>query len=314
MEKINFSKLLNDIEISHETLMKLAFETGLINRKRIISAYDLFYSLCLESINGTVSYNDIAAHIEAENGVSVSRQAVWKKVTEPCFDFFQRVLELVILSKIDKTQVDAIRKPCQFKRILVQDSTIIKLPVKLFKDFSGVANQCSKVCNARIQGVYDIVNECFITFSIDPYSKNDLEAAPDLELKQGDLTLRDRGYLIYDEIQRHIDIGANCIYRYKHGMTLIDPLSELPIDILKELTKNKFIDMQVKLNNKDKTLVRLTASPVDEKIANTRRMKAKQEKKLHLPGNICNYYHGQSLLQQSPKNRQNIKQYSRYIA
>lgn len=286
MGKINLSHLFNDLEISHEILMKLAFETGLINRKRIISAYDLFYSLCLESINGTVSYNDIAAHIEAENGVSVSRQAVWKKVTEPCFDFFKKILELVILSKIDKIQADAIRKPCQFKRILVQDSTIIKLPVKLFKDFSGVANQCSKVCNARIQGVYDIVNECFITFSIDPYSKNDLEAAPDLELKQGDLTLRDRGYLIYDEIQRHIDIGANCIYRYKHGMTLLDPIAELPIDILEELNKKNFIDMQVRMNNKDKTLVRITAFPVDEKIANARRMKAKQEKKLHLPGNI----------------------------
>lgn len=254
MKKIKFNKLFDDIKINQDTLIKLALETGLINRKRLISADDLLYSLCSESTNGTVSYNDIAAHIESENEVSVSRQAIWKKVNEPCYDFFQRVLELVILSKMDKTQVDAIRKLCQFKRILVQDSTIIKLPVKLFKDFSGVANQNTKTCNARIQGVYDIVNECFISFSIDPYSKNDLEAAPDLDLKQGDLTLRDRGYLLYDEIPRHIDTGADCIYRYKNGMKLLDPLTEQPIDILEKLKKQNFIDMEVKLNNKDKTL------------------------------------------------------------
>lgn len=307
MKKIKFNKLFDDIKINQDTLIKLALETGLINRKRLISADDLLYALCSESTNGTVSYNDIAAHIESENEVSVSRQAIWKKVNEPCYDFFQRVLELVILSKMDKTQVDAIRKLCQFKRILVQDSTIIKLPVKLFKDFSGVANQNTKTCNARIQGVYDIVNECFISFSIDPYSKNDLEAAPDLDLKQGDLTLRDRGYLLYDEIPRHIDTGADCIYRYKNGMKLLDPLTEQPIDILEKLKKQNFIDMEVKLNNKDKTLLRITASLVDEKIANARRMKAKQEKKLRLLRNIYSYYLGQSSLLQYPEKKQNIK-------
>lgn len=309
MEQTNFSNLFTNIEISDELLMEIAFETGLISRKRKITASDLMYSLCVESTNGTVSYNDIAAHIEAENGVSVSRQAVWKKVTEPCCEFFQKVLELVILGKIDRTQVASLRKLGQFKRIIVQDSTIIKLPAKLFKDFSGVANQTTKVCNARIQGVYDIVNERFITFSIDPYSKNDLKAAPDLELKPGDLTLRDRGYLIYDEIQRHIDIGADCIYRYKHAMALLDPLTEQPIDILRALKKKPFIDMEVKLNNKDKTLVRITACPVDEKIANARRMKAKQGKKLHLQKSTCSYCHGQYLLPRYPKSKQSIKQY-----
>jgi hypothetical protein len=298
MKKIKFNNLFDDIKISQDTLIKLALETGLINRKRLISAHDLLYSICMESTNGSVSYNDIASHLESESEVSVSRQAIWKKINEPCYDFFQRVLELVILSKMDKTQVKAIGKLCQFKRILVQDSTIIKLPVKLFKDFSGVANQNTKTCNARIQGVYDILNECFVAFSIDSYSKNDLEAAPDLDLKQGDLTLRDRGYLLYDEISRHIDSGADCIYRYKNKMKLLDPLTEQPIDILEKLKKQNFIDTEVKLNNKDKTLLRITASPVDEKIANARRMKAKQEKKRRLPRNIYSYYPGQSLLLQ----------------
>jgi len=67
--------------------------------------------------------------------------------------------------------------------------------------------------------------------------------------------------------------------------------------------------MEVKLNNKDKTLLRITASPVDEKIANARRMKAKQEKKLRLLRNIYSYYLGQSSLLQYPEKKQNIKHY-----
>ena len=89
-----------------------------------------------------------------------------------------------------------------------------------------MANGHSKVCNSRIQGVYDLVAEKFLFFSVDSYSKVDYEAAPELVLQKGDLTLRDRGYLIADEIQRHIDQGADCIYRHKYKLTLLNTKTE----------------------------------------------------------------------------------------
>lgn len=297
MKKNDFDELLQKIKISQESVAQLARETGLITRERSVTAQELLYSICNESTCGIVSYNDIAAQIEAECQISVSRQAIWKKVTDPCLVFFEKILEQVILTKIGKQQINSIRSSCKFKRILVQDSTIIKLPAKLFEWFSGVVNQCSKVCNARIQGVYDIMNEKFISFSIDPYSKNDLEAAPELELRKNDLSLRDRGYLINNEIQRHIDAGAHCIYRYKFGTMLLDPITEEPIDLLKEVKKKPFIDMEVKLNNKNKTIVRIVAFPVnDPKIADARRRKAKQEKKRLHQSNTWSYFHGQFTL------------------
>ena len=69
----------------------------------------------------------------------------------------------------------------RYKRVLVQDSTVIQLPARLFTTFSGVSNAHSNVCNARIQAVYDLVAAEFIDFSIDPYSKNDFKAAPELD-------------------------------------------------------------------------------------------------------------------------------------
>jgi hypothetical protein len=45
-----------------------------------------------------------------------------------------------------------------------------------------VANAQTKVCNARIQATYNLLDHHLVAFSIDPYSKNDLAAAPDLLL------------------------------------------------------------------------------------------------------------------------------------
>jgi hypothetical protein len=113
----------------------------------------------------------------------------------------------------------------------------------------------------------------------DSYSKVDYVAAPELVLEKGDLTLRDRGYLIADEIQRHIDQGADCIYRHKYKLALLDTENEKPIDLLVWLKKNNSVDMEIKLNNKSKTTVRLIAFPVSEEIAENRRRKAKKELK-----------------------------------
>ena len=47
-----------------------------------------------------------------------------------------------------------------------------------------------------LAGKFKVVSRTgFIDFSIDPYSKNDLVSAPELELQLDDLVLRDRGYL-----------------------------------------------------------------------------------------------------------------------
>jgi hypothetical protein len=176
-------------------------------------------------------------------------------------------------------------KALDYNRVLVQDSTIIKLPGRLFKIFSGVSNAHTSVCNARIQGIYDIISGTFISFSIDPYSKNDISVAPYLEICKGDLSLRDRGYYLNSEIKRHLDVGADCIFRYKSRTMLISPESGKAIDILKLLKSQDCLDVQVCLNDNCRTKVRLVATPVCEEVANQRRMKAKKENKGHNPSN-----------------------------
>jgi len=160
MQKDDFLQLLNALKISDKQIEKIALDTGFLIRKKLIVPADMLYAICCQSIQGTVSFNDVAAKIDAESAISVSRQAISKKMNKrSCMDFLQKILALVILSKIDKNEIDSLRQGNKFTRILLQDSTIIGLPIRLFELFSGVSNAHVSVCNARIQCVYDLIEE-----------------------------------------------------------------------------------------------------------------------------------------------------------
>lgn len=246
-------------------------------RPKKIATSDFLALMCLESQKGSPSYNDLVARFDAIYKISASKQAIWKRVNSSCVIFFQAVLAQLISSKIASHEIEAMKACGRYNRVIVQDSTIIKLPLRLFNQFSGVSNGHTSVCNARIQGIYDLLSGCFIHFSIDPYSKNDLLAAPELELCNNDLVLRDRGYFTLGEIERHRKAGADCIYRHRCKTIYLDPVSGQPINLLALLKKHRKLDMDVCLNNTEQTKVRLLAAPVSHQVANSRRMKAQKE-------------------------------------
>ena len=278
MKKNDFLALLNAMNIKADQIEKIAADTGFLIRKSDVEPADLLYAICCASTHGTVSFNDLASKIDAEAAVSISRQAIAKKTgKESCVDFLKKILALIIISRIGKEEIDLLRTAGKFKRVLVQDSTIIKLPVRLFEFFSGVSNAHSSVCNARIQCVYDLITESFICFTIDPYTKNDLKAAPELSIEKDDLVIRDRGYLTLNEVERHLTAEADCIYRYQSNMILLNSQTRERINLLSELQSKKQLDFQAILNNERGTKIRIVALPVKEEIANRRRMKAKKE-------------------------------------
>jgi len=259
-------------------------QTEFMKRKpKKIDPFEYLTTVCIMSVAGSPSFNNIAAKHSSNYGIPASKQAFSKRTKKECVEFFQSVLALIIKTRLCETKVSGVKLFEGYNRVLVQDSTIIRLPLHLFEIFSGVKNAITSVCNARIQGVFDILSGIFVEFSIDPYSKNDLVAAPQLKLCKDDLVLRDRGYFIMDEVQRHIDANAHCIYRFKTGTTLINPLTGKKIEVLKLLKKRKSLDMEVCLNNEPHTKVRIIAVPVNEEIASRRRAKAKKEVHGHNP-------------------------------
>jgi len=271
--------------LDEEFIRQAAIDSGFMARApRKISPRGLFGALCDEVIQGSPSYNDLAARIEADTGISASRQALGARMNEACHRFIQRLLGQVMSPAASLPNPGPDGSPRPYPRVLVHDSTVIKLPLALSAIFSGVSNAHASVCNARIQATYDLVSTRFLAFSIDPYSKNDASAAPQLEIKAGDLVLRDRGYLTAGEIQRHVDVGADCIYRHKTGITYLDAATGKPLDLLDHLRRHGRADMQVLLNNAARTPVRLVAARVDQATADARRRKAKREMRGHAPG------------------------------
>lgn len=265
-------------------IMKLAIETQFMKRKpKKIDPFEYLTTVCILSVKNSPSFNNIAAKHSCNYNCQASKQAFSKRTNKECVEFFKSVLALIIKTKLCETKINEIKLLERYKRVLIQDSTIIRLPLRLFGVFSGVKNAKASVCNARIQGVFDLVSGTFIEFSIDPYSINDLVTAPKLELCKDDLVLRDRGYFIMDEVQRHIDGNAHCIYRYKTDIILLNTLTGKKIDLLKLLKKRKTLDMVVCLNNKSHTKVRIVAVPVAEEIASRRRAKAKKDACGHNP-------------------------------
>ena len=243
-------------------------------------------SLIAQCAHGSPSYNDLAADIENRYDTDPSRQAVAQRLNKDFENFLEAILGQVMAIKIKEELRSGQLDPSVFRnygRVLVQDSTVIKLPTALFDIFSGVSNAHSSVCNARIQAVYDLRNGRLVSFAIDPYSKNDLSAAPELQIMEGDLVLRDRGYLTAEEMQRHSDAAAHFIYRHKTGTTYLDPQTHKPIDLPAMLKQSGKLDMEVLLNNDRRTPVRLLATPVSKEIADLRRMRAKKETKGHNP-------------------------------
>lgn len=276
-ETICFFSLLNSQGVTNQNILDIAYKKGLIKRKRLITSSDLLYAICVESTQGCASYNDLAMSIDHNSDKSVSKQAVAKKIKHQFQEFMQEIVKIILEKKMKKDQYIEVLRTLRYKRIIIQDSTIIKLPLALYKIFSGVSNGHSKSTNARIQVTYDLISEQFISFSIDTYSKNDIKSAPELQICEGDLVLRDRGYMSYTEIKRHIDSKADCIYRHNFKTQLLDVNTLKPIDLTEMLQQNGNLDLEVRLNNKEQTIVRIVSAPVTKEVADERRRKAKKE-------------------------------------
>lgn len=276
-----FIKLLEKAGISLEKINVLSVETGFIKRCRQIKAVEFLVYMITEAIGGCVSCNDLAAAIETETGTAASRQAYHRKMSCACLLFFEAIAAIIMNSKASVSIHSKFRR---FKRILVQDSTVIKLPSKLMDVFSGVRNAHTKVCNARIQSVFDLLSGCFAQWSIDTYSKNDLVAAPELTIEAGDLILRDRGYFIVAEFDRIIRAGADFVSRYKHKTTFYDPQTGHEINLCRLLDMQRTVDQKVLIGKDSKTEVRLIAVEVPQETADRRRQKAREECKGHNPG------------------------------
>lgn len=267
-----------NVLFSTHNLTTLAIQQGFMKRKpRKIDPQSFLIALFLVILQHASSLRKIALMLGSMKSMLISKQAIDKRINEAFVQFLEQVLAYMIAHKIDTPPLI----PSLFKRIIVHDSSTVRLPDHLAKEFPGSKNQKGKTyAMIKIQTLYDLRTEQFCHFQLTPFTVNDQEAAKEDSqwINEHDLVIRDLGYFGSDAFTHIIQRKAFFISRLRFGIALFDPHSGKRVNLLAMLKKHQQIDMPILMGASDKLSVRLIAVPVDSTVAARRRRKLKNHR------------------------------------
>ena len=250
----------------------IANATGFVRRTpRGITPLAFLAALCLEATGSAPTLAVCAMRAALVSGQSVSREAFRRRLGAASTTFLQQCLAAAVaLAAATARRLT----PCRFRRILVQDSTIIGVPAHLHRVFPGSRNHTqARPALLKIQAIYDLLSDRFVALRMDSYRRNDQAAAADIlaVAEPCDLILRDLGYFVLAIFQRMGARGIDFLSRWRYGTQLFDATSGEPLDLLRVLRRQGSVDCMVLLGRETKLPVRLVALPVAAQVAAARR-------------------------------------------
>lgn len=231
------------LNINKNQINKLAFESKASERiPEKLWADHIVVGFCEASVHDECSLRVVCDRIYSKFGIYISKNGLAKRIKKNgTVELFKEIVISSFINAVgkgNKHTFKSLRK--RFRRILIQDSTIVQLPNRLFKIFFGVENNNSALTFSRIQFIYDILNVNFVDFSIDTYFETDAASAPNIEVIDKDLWLRDRGYFSLDACVKIANEGGDFILRYKANTNLYQKNENgvlIKIDLVKLLKK-----------------------------------------------------------------------------
>jgi hypothetical protein len=207
----------------------------------------------------------------------LSKQSIWKRINQSAVCFLQQILGLVLAERITSQKHRVCEALRSFGRVIIQDSTNIKLAARLAAFFPGSRNQCgAKHGQLKVQATYELLTQRFLNFSLSGFNRNDQAAAGDVMslIQKGDLILRDLGYFVVESFQRIAEAGAFFLSRLRLDTSLFDPDTGKQINLLGQLKRYGQLDRPILLGSR-KLPARLVAIKLPEPVAAERRRKAK---------------------------------------
>ena len=92
-----------------------------------------------------------------------------------------------------------------------------------------------KGCVDRLQALYDLLTQRFLSFSLSGFNRNDQAAAHDVlaVIQSGDLVVRDLGCFVVETFQRIALAGAFFLSRLRLDTGLFDPQTQRPLSLLR---------------------------------------------------------------------------------
>lgn len=281
----NSSNYLSE-QLEHLPLDALASESKLFKRKpRKLTAFALlisFYKAVLYSNSG-FSFASWALHTSLFLDKLISKQALAKLVRKSQISFAYSLLSYSLkeqlCSKFLFTHPPHLFN--KFNQVLLQDSTVLKLPANLASIFKGNSAKGKSTSSARIQYIYDLKNERNIELELTSYNLNDLTATEAILplLSAQDLLIRDLGYFKLATFEKIASVKAFFLSRLAYKVTIFCPHTKEKLSLHDILPQQGYLDKRVELGNTQKLPVRLIAIKLPEAVAAQRRRKVKQKKK-----------------------------------
>jgi hypothetical protein len=262
-----------------ETLTAFAIESGFVRRTpRKIDPKNFLLAFFIMILQQGRSLASIAMTVGILKGIRVSKQAIDKRMNEALLRYLESVLAHTIARKIKHCRQGF---PSLFKRILLHDSTTVRLPSQLANVFPGSKNaHKDDIALLKIQTAYDVLRERFCHFWLSPFTINDQQAATMMldSVQPGDLIIRDLGYFVLTALALIEQKGAFFLTRLRNDVVLSTPGNGKRIQVLKMLRKHQHVDRSVIVGTEAQLRVRLVALAVDPAVAAQRRRKLRSSR------------------------------------
>ena len=267
-------------------LLRLARITRFVLRKpRKIFPDQILYSVLLAVCENIPHFRGIAEKISSLREHDPSRQAVWKRLkNEAATEFFYRSFRQVLEDQCRRFTADRLADGLQrytgiFRRIIIEDGSVVPLHRSLVEHFKGSVNQYGETAALRLRWAFDFLSGETIDAALHHWKENDMSTAFELIafVKKGDLILRDMGYFCLECFHEIAARGAWFITRLPEGTVVTcmnDERINIPV-ILRRLCKStrKTHEWKVKVGVSKPMEGRLIAARIDSGKANERRRK-----------------------------------------
>lgn len=249
--------------------------SGKINARSLIIGFMMMISKKMNS------YEAWASEVSVLVGKSVTRQAIENRMNPETSAMMRMLLEEKITESINQTKLKENKEiMSKFRCINLEDSTTLKLPDELSKEFPGNVSRGKKKSQAKVHALYNFTENNFSFLDIHSFTENDQSLSPKVlpYVSKGDLLLRDMGFLVLDILEELLSKGVYVISRKNAQTKVYNVQAEQEINLAKELRKKHFFDKKVLVGKTKKIEMRLVILPLPPAQAKERRRKAKHDR------------------------------------
>jgi hypothetical protein len=217
----------------------------------------------------------------ALSGLPITAQGLEQKFGERSAKFMQTMLEQAV-SQLIKTSWDKDEELLnRFRRIHIQDGSVIGLPDECVEVWQGVRPKDQKGCSAVKLHVSLEYKSGQVSGPVLAHGREHDQKSPFFHqtLQCGELRITDLGFFSLDQLEKDTQAGGFWVIRYKNDVILYENNTELPLASFLKKQRNQLVDIPVQAGQTRYLPCRLIAIQVDEQTAAERIRKLREEAK-----------------------------------